>query len=157
MKVKGEFLSLGKFGLGDGSQVQFWEDSWIRPRPLKSLFPALYNIVRRKGAYVRTVLSMISLNVAFRSSLVGVYLQAWHEVVGMVADVQLTNQKNRFVWELHQNVLFLFKSMYRALLETETTPYNILIWKLKLPLKIKVFLWYLYKGVILTKDNLARR
>ena len=35
--------------------------------------------------------------------------------------------------------------------------HNTLIWKLKLPLKIKVFMWYLYKGVILTKDNLARR
>ena len=48
MKVKGDFLSLGKFDLGYGSQVRFWEDSWIRPRPLKSLFPTLYNIVRKK-------------------------------------------------------------------------------------------------------------
>ena len=53
MKVKGEFLLMGKFDLGDGSQVRFWEDSWIRPRPLKSLFPTLYNIVRRKNATVR--------------------------------------------------------------------------------------------------------
>lgn len=29
--------------------------------------------------------------------------------------------------------------------------------KLKIPLKIKVFLWYLQKGVTLTKDNLAKR
>jgi len=36
-------------------------------------------------------------------------------------------------------------------------PYNTLIWKLKLPLKIKIFLWYLYMRVVLTKDNLARR
>jgi hypothetical protein len=156
MKVKGEFLSLGKFELGDGSQVRFWEDSWIRPRPLKSLFSALYNIVWRKSASVRTVLSMTSLNVAFRRFLVGVYLQEWHKVVAMVADVQLTNQRNRFVWGLHQNGLFLFKSMYKALLGSEVTPYNTLIWKLKLPLKIKVLLWYLYKRVILTKDNLAR-
>ena len=28
---------------------------------------------------------------------------------------------------------------------------------LRLPLKIKIFIWYLQKGVILTKDNLARR
>jgi len=75
--------------LGDGSQVRFWEDSWIRPCPLKSLFPALYNIIRRKDVSVRTVLSMTPLNVAFRRSLVGVNLQAWHEVVAMVADVQL--------------------------------------------------------------------
>jgi hypothetical protein len=47
--------------------------------------------------------------------------------------------------------------MYRALLGSEVILYNTIIWKLKLPLKIKVFLWYLYKGVILTKDNLARR
>jgi hypothetical protein len=31
------------------------------------------------------------------------------------------------------------------------------IWQIKVPIKIKVFLWYLKKGVILTKDNLARR
>ena len=148
---------MGKFDLSDGSQVRFWEDSWIRPRPLKSRFPVLYNIVRRKDAYVRMVLSMTPLNVAFRRSLVDVNLQAWHDVVAMVADVQLTNQRDRFMWGLHQNGLFSVKSMYRALLGAEAVPYSILIWKLKLPLKIKVFLWYLYKGVVLTKDNLVRR
>ena len=87
----------------------------------------------------------------------GVNLQAWHNVVAMVADVQLTNQRDRFVWGLHQNGLFSVKSIYRALLGAEAIPYNTFIWKLKLPLKIKVFMWFLYKGVILTKDNVARR
>jgi hypothetical protein len=32
---------------------------------------------------------------------------------------------------------------------------NSLLWKLKLLLKIKIFLWYLNKGLILTKDNLV--
>jgi hypothetical protein len=100
---------------------------------------------------------MTPLNVAFRRSLVGVNLQAWHDVVALVADVQLTYRRNRFVWGLHQNGLFSVKSMYRALFGVEAIPYNTFIWKLKLPLKIKVFLWYLYKGVVLTKDNLARR
>jgi hypothetical protein len=100
---------------------------------------------------------MTPLNVAFRRSLVGVNLQAWHDVVALVADVQLTYRRNRFVWGLHQNGLFSVKSMYRALLGVEAIPYNTFIWKLKLPLKIKVFLWYLYKGVVLTKDNLARQ
>jgi hypothetical protein len=31
------------------------------------------------------------------------------------------------------------------------------MWKLKVPLKIKIFMWYLQRGVILTKDNLAKR
>ena len=87
----------------------------------------------------------------------GVNLQAWHNVVAMVADAHLTTQRDHFVWGLHQNELFSVNSMYRALLGVQALPYNILVWKLKLPLKIKVFMWYLYKGVILIKDNLARR
>jgi hypothetical protein len=31
------------------------------------------------------------------------------------------------------------------------------VWKLKLPLKTKIFMWYLKRGVVLTKDNLIRR
>jgi hypothetical protein len=60
------------------------------------------------------------------------------------------------VWGLHQNGLFFVKSMYNVLLGSEAIPYNTLIWKLKLPLKIKVFLWYLYKGVILTKKQFSK-
>jgi hypothetical protein len=97
MKVKDEFLSMGRFHLGDGTQVCFWEDSWIAPRPLKTIFPALYNIVRKKSAFVRTVLSTIPLNVAFKRSLMGHNLQAWHNVVLMVAHVHLMNQRDRFV------------------------------------------------------------
>jgi hypothetical protein len=113
MKAKKEFLSLGKFDLGDGSQVRFWKNSWIRSHPLKSLFPTLYNIVRRKNAFVRLVMSMISLNVALRRSLTGVNLQACHNVVAMVANIQLTNQRDRFMWGLHQNGLFSVKLMYK--------------------------------------------
>jgi hypothetical protein len=31
------------------------------------------------------------------------------------------------------------------------------LWKLKISLWIKVFGWYLRKGVVVTKDNLAKR
>jgi hypothetical protein len=36
-------------------------------------------------------------------------------------------------------------------------PSNKVSWKLKLPLKIKIFMWFLLKGVILTEDNLLKR
>jgi hypothetical protein len=94
----------------------FWEDSWITPHPFKTLFPSLYNIVRKKSVSVRTVLSITPLNVAFRRSLMGVNLQAWYNVVAMVADAHLRNQRDRFMWGLHQNELFSVNSMYRALL-----------------------------------------
>jgi hypothetical protein len=36
-------------------------------------------------------------------------------------------------------------------------PHNSYLWKIKIPLKIKIFLWLLYRETILTKDNLVKR
>jgi hypothetical protein len=47
--------------------------------------------------------------------------------------------------------------MYNSLITQLPAPRKNVIWKLKLPLKVKIFVWYLEKGVVLTKDNLARR
>jgi hypothetical protein len=58
---------------------------------------------------------------------------------------------------LHQNGIFSIKSMYLALISDSRVRLNLMIWKLKLPWKIKIFLWYLEWGVILTKDNLSQR
>jgi hypothetical protein len=49
MNVKEEFLRLGHFRLGNGTQVFFWEDKWVGDIRIKDLFPGLYNIVRKKG------------------------------------------------------------------------------------------------------------
>jgi hypothetical protein len=47
--------------------------------------------------------------------------------------------------------------MYLDLLNDDTKYLKKYIWKMKVPLKIKVFMWFLHRKVILTKDNLARR
>src|SRR3954453_15588623 len=47
--------------------------------------------------------------------------------------------------------------MYKALIQPiEPVVNNRIIWKMKTPLKTKVFTWYLHRGIILTKDNLAK-
>jgi hypothetical protein len=68
-----------------------------------------------------------------------------------------------FRWSLHEkheNGKFSVGFMYNALIIPDI-PINKInndkLWKLKLPLCIKVFGWYLRKGVILTKDNLTKR
>jgi hypothetical protein len=47
--------------------------------------------------------------------------------------------------------------MYEVLINNGRMFNHKLIWKLNLSLKIKIFLWYLVKGNILTKDNLIKR
>jgi hypothetical protein len=53
---------------------------------------------------------------------------------------------------------FSVDSIYRALVQPlQLVVNNKKIWKIKIPLKKKVFAWYLCRGVILTKENLAKR
>lgn len=48
-------------------------------------------------------------------------------------------------------------SIYSFLINNANVFYNKSLWKLKVPLHIKIFMWYLLGDVILTKDNLSRR
>ena len=78
-------------------------------------------------------------------------------LVHRVANIQLGDNKDIGIWQLHKSVQFLVHSMYSALLDVRVLPINKSVWKLKIPLKVKIFIWLLHCGVILTKDNLAKR
>jgi hypothetical protein len=47
--------------------------------------------------------------------------------------------------------------MYNVILNLNILPNIIFLWKIKIPLKVKIFLWFLFRGVTLTKDNLVKR
>jgi hypothetical protein len=47
--------------------------------------------------------------------------------------------------------------MYLYLLNQYALFHHKFIWRLKISLKIKIFFWNLQRGIILTKDNLARK
>ena len=47
--------------------------------------------------------------------------------------------------------------MYIDVINSSAIPSSKYVWKVKVPLKIKVFMWFVHKQVILTKDNLAKR
>jgi hypothetical protein len=49
------------------------------------------------------------------------------------------------------------KSLYTTLISNGVAHMNKQLWKLKVPLKIKTFMWYMSREVVLTKDNLARQ
>jgi hypothetical protein len=51
---------------------------------------------------------------------------------------------------------FSVQSTYKNLVNELAMPLNKEVWKLKLSLKVKVFIWFFFKGVILTKDNLVK-
>jgi hypothetical protein len=47
--------------------------------------------------------------------------------------------------------------MYQAFLDTNVVPNNSYLWKIKVSLKIRVFMSLLYRDAIPTNDNLVKR
>jgi len=107
--------------------------------PLKTQYPTLYNIARRKQAKVAEVLSTAPLNVSFRRALVGNKLTEWNSLVTRVANINLQQGQDVFVWRLHKNGIFSVSSMYKFLV-SNGIKVSQLVWRLKIPLKIKIFL-----------------
>jgi hypothetical protein len=123
---------------------------------LKTQYPNLYNIVQRKNATVAEIFSTRPLNILFRRSLVAANLLSWHHLILRLADVHLREHSDIFRWSLKYDGQFSIGLMYQACLDSDIVPHNSYLWKIKIPLKIKVFLWLLYREEILTKDNLVK-
>jgi hypothetical protein len=144
MGLKEIFFKNGSFTVGNGQKTRFWEDTWFGDTPLALQYPSLYNIVRRKSVLVADVLSNNPLNIEFRRSLNGNRWAVWLQLVQRLMGVTLTEEPDAFVWKLTTSGIFLVKSLYAHLMNGHTVFLRKYIWKIKVPLKIKIFMWFLY-------------
>jgi hypothetical protein len=139
MKVKDLFLGYGTFQLNNGANIRLWEDIWTSNSPLKQQYrPHLYRIVRHKNDTVASVFRSVPLNISFRRSLTGDNLQSWYNLVAKISHVRLNEREDVFRWGLSQNGIFKVRIMYNVM-STSSIWHNRLLWKLKLPLKLKYF------------------
>jgi hypothetical protein len=143
MRIKDSFLSLGHFKLNDERNLWFWEDRWLGNFTLQHQYSSLYAITSRKNASVAMVFSMIPLNISFRRGLAGHNLSLWHIMVARVAHIRLNGVHDKFIWGLHPNGMFSMNSMYKALIMDTRVRTHLGLWRMKIPLGIKIFLWYL--------------
>jgi hypothetical protein len=157
MEVKQEFFSRGSYKVGNGTTIRFWEDAWLGTTSLAQQYPSLYNIVHHKKVIVAQVLAEPPLNITFRRLLNGSKWTSWLQLCWKLMMVTLNEEDDCFIWRLTSNGLFTVKSMYEDLMCDHTPFLRKYLWKVKIPLKIKIFMWFLSNKVLLTKDNLAKR
>jgi hypothetical protein len=96
-------------------------------------------------------------NVSFRRALVDVKLREWLELIDKINNVSLDQGRDMFRCNLNRTDTFSLHSMYLYLLNQHAPFRHKIIWKLKIPFKIKIFFCYLQRGIILIKDNLVRK
>ena len=99
------------------------------------------NNARGKSDTIVVVLSTSPPNVSFRRDVLGARLASWQALQERLANIQLVDGHDEFRWNLHENGKFSVDSMYKVLLHSEIPTYenNKNIWKMKVPLKVKIF------------------
>ena len=143
MMIKDEVLASGSFDIKDGSNTRFWDDIWVGTLQFRVRYLSLYNIVRDPHVTVAKVMATQPLNISFRRALVDNKLVEWQDLVAQIDHVNLVDGSDTFRWTLTKSGLYTVRSWYLHLIDTQPPFRHKFIWKLKIPLKIKIFLWYL--------------
>lgn len=136
--------------------MRFWEEWWIGDKPLKTDLPRLYHACFDKTKSVAEILCRGLDQVQFRRMVYGDSLDLWNHIKEVCVDVVLADQKDFIRWTLTKNGGYSVKSYYRLLTEKRVKYPRNFLWKVKVPPRMKVFMW-LIRNNILMKNSLARR
>ena len=140
----------------------FWEDSWEGNKPLKDCFRRLYSLSIFKSMSIASVLEQWSQGIPLEDHMFWTRpLRSWEveEVIkleSIVKKISLGSDKDVLKWANN-------KSIYSTKLATELLWHSSpqidwkFVWKLKVPQKIKLFLWKVHLGILPTKSLLASR
>ena len=80
----------------------------------------------------------------------------WTQLMRSLVGVTLRDEAYRLRWNVTSSGHFSVKSFYLAMQLSNLVPYKFL-WKVKIPLRVKTFLWLVLRKSILTRDVLLHR
>ncbi|RLN34680.1 putative retroelement [Panicum miliaceum] len=145
-KVKHLFKWGALFKVKDGEKVSLWEDSWVNDSPLKHQFPSLYAFCEDPLATIADCWQDGEWDVNFRRTFSEEDMQLWEELLTVLHGVAMdSSQSDEVMWMLDKSRSFATKSMYRFLTFGGVTSKEAGgIWKARVPLKIKVFIWQMF-------------
>ncbi len=162
LKTREAFKCGTSYALGDGTQVEWWNDIWYGHTPLRTVYPTLYDKAHNKN---RTVTDCWGIRGwKWRSILAGVNPVSTAET-DMIARLKedlkgcSTGEGNDQIrWRWNTSGEFSVKSTYRFLQDSGVADRRfVAIWKIRTPLKVKIFVWLMLRRRVLTADNLRKR
>ena len=136
-------------------KVLSWTDPWLHSKPLCITHLVLFDLCKEK---IITVSGFLATHgqLTFTRWLPPFLFDQWISIINQVFSYNFVDSKDVITWSWSKCGKFTSKSMYDHLSLDESGPNFKHLWKVKLPYKIKIFLWLLENGVILTKDNLIK-
>ncbi|XP_020086180.1 uncharacterized protein LOC109708769 [Ananas comosus] len=144
--------------------VDFWSHKWCGEISLQSLLPELFNKVELKVCNVKDCFSTNGWRWRWRKILKGTEsesqrlgwaIQAFNE---LLSNFHTVNSRDNLCWRWNKGQGFIVKSVYEMFNDRgvkDDLPAK--IWRLRVPKKVKIFIWLVLKKRIPTIDNLNKR
>ncbi len=159
LSTSAPFLSSLAFKLGDGKSCSFWHSRWAGEVVLRHRFPSLF---------LASPLKHISVEGWFRRlgtlpnlGLPWVFHDGGDDICpfrDLASLFQPNASPDAPVWRWDPRSNFSPGSAYRFLVFDGVVDIGVKhLWNIRIPLKVKVFLWLATRNRILTADNLAKR
>ncbi len=147
------------FLLGDGKSTSFWHSRWKGDVLLRNSFPAAFEAIPLKHLSVKNWLrrrgSLPNFGVSSDSAPLNRELVALRTITDSVA---LRAEPDTITWRWSERGCFTVRSAYLFLMfdgvEDCRIPH---LWRIKIPPKLKVFLWLAARNRLLTADQLTKR
>jgi hypothetical protein len=122
----------------------FWKDTWMYDKPLSTLFSDLFKLCMQPNISVHQM-KMNPQSVRFTRCLIDDLRLGCDKILETVDRTDFMPGNDMTKWKFGSNGYFTVKSVYKALTISDSRPNHKKIWKGKIPVKIKIFLWLVTK------------
>ncbi|KAJ1433516.1 Reverse transcriptase zinc-binding domain [Sesbania bispinosa] len=140
------------WSIGDGKQVHFWKDSWLRSGPI------LHSITNHQlGPNIEDdLVSNMTREGVWATDLFHQHVSPMvlNEILATIPP-KADRGNDKVAWSLTNNGAFSTKSGYHLISKNDPGPNHVVwksIWKAKVPHRYKSFLWKILKGGLMTNS-----
>ena len=145
LDIKDLFYRHARHILGDVSNTRFWEYICIDEKAFTDEYPRLYYLSFDHNITVAVCISKGWAGFRFRRTLYGDTLVLWNSLKSTCEEIEIKGGKDKIIWTLMANGKFSVKSLYIQLVASDLRFPQKFLWEIKVPAKIKVFLWLVIK------------
>ena len=118
LKVRHIYMANRGVKVNNGKTTLFWEDLWLKDKPLCLLYPVIYDLCSDKHISIHYFLSN-NAQLHFSRWLPHVLFSSWLNLITEVYCYSFNNSRDTVIWKGNKSASFSSKSVYDSLTKTD--------------------------------------